>query len=435
MQRPTRCLPAVVILLALGAGAAWLFATGRLQVRWNRPGEAGDDPHAEEGGEGHSGEGHEGEGEGEGRIEDGKLVLSAEELEESRISTTAVAKGSVAVTLRVTGEVQIAENRVAHVTPRIPGTIRDISKNLGDAVEKGTVLCTVQSVELGEAKAAYVSSIAERTLAERNFNRWKELFEKGLKTQNELWIAESEFTRAKLRLDAAANKLRAMGVDPEEIEELGKTGDQTITNFYPLQSPMAGEILDRHATLGESVDVKDQIYLVADISEVWVLAALYEKDLGLIHDGMAGRVKSLAFPVEFPGQVTYVARRVDEKTRTVTLRLTVKNGPGGAANERFSLRPGMFVTVDLETARKDGVPTLPLSAVQEVGGQTVAFVRAVPPSGAGAAFEKRRVVLGIRDGEVAEVVEGVQVGDEVVTVNGYLLKSEFERSQIGGHAH
>jgi cobalt-zinc-cadmium efflux system membrane fusion protein len=95
----------------------------------------------------------------------------------------------------------------------------------------------------------------------------------------------------------------------------------------------------------------------------------------------------------------------------------------------------MFVTVDLETSRKDGVLTLPLSAVQEVGGQTVAFVRADPPGGSAAAFEKRRVVLGIRDGDIIEVVEGVEAGDEVVAVNGYLIKSEFERSQIGGHQH
>ncbi len=353
MKRLLRVLITVVVLLGL-AWVAVLFGIGRLQLRWNRPGEAGGDPHAGEAHEGLAGEGHEGEG--ASRIKEGKLVLTSDEFKESGISTKPVAKGSVAITLRATGEVQIAENRVAHVTPRISGTIRDISKNLGDRVEAGTILCTVQSVELGEAKAAYVASLAERTLAERNFTRWKELFEKGLKTQNELWTAESDFTRAKLRLDAAANKLRAMGATPAEVEELGKGGDEAITNYYPLLSPITGEVLDRHATLGESFEVKDQVYLIADISEVWVLAAIYEKDLGLVHDGMVGRIKSLAFQGEFQGQVTYVARRVDEKTRTVTLRLSVKNGPGGVTGERFGLRPGMFVTVDLETSRKDGVP-------------------------------------------------------------------------------
>ena len=431
MKRAFTLLITAAVLLGI-AGAAVLLGTGRLELRWNRPG-GGEHPQADGAEEGHAGEGHEGEG--ASRIEDGKLVLTAEEFQESGISTKPVARGSVAVTLRVTGEVQIAENRVAHVTPRIPGVIRDIQKNLGDAVEAGTVLCTVQSVDLGESKAAYVASLAERTLAERSFTRWKELFEKGLKTQNELWTAENDLTRSKLRVDAAANKLRAMGVTPGEVEELGKRGDEAITNYYPLLSPIAGVVLDRHATLGESVEVKDQVYLVADISEVWVLAALYEKDLGLVHGGMTGRVKSPAIRGEFQGQVTYVAQRVDEKTRTVTLRLTVKNGPGGGNGEGFALRPGMFVTVDLETSRKDGVLTLPLSAVQEVGGQTVAFVRAATPGGSAAAFEKRRVVLGIRDGDIIEVVEGVEAGDEVVAVNGYLIKSEFERSQIGGHQH
>lgn len=433
MGSPSKILVTFAALLGVIAVAV-LLVTGRIQVRWSRPGQTGEEPHAGESGENHSGEGHEGEG--VSRLVEGKLVLSADELEEAGISTEPVVKGSVAVTLRVTGEVQTAENRVAHVTPRIPGTLRDIYKNLGDAVTAGTVLATVQSVELGEAKAAYVASIAERTLAERNFDRWKQLFEKGLKTQNELWSAENDLTRARLRRDAAANKLRAMGVTPSEVEALGKGEDVEITNYYPLQSPIAGEILDRHATLGESVEVKDQVYLIADISEVWVLAAVYEKDLGLVRTGMVGRVKSPAFSGEFKGQVTYVAQKVDEKTRTVTLRLTVGNGPGGAAGERFALRPGMFVTVDLETSRKDGVPVLPGSALQEVGGRTVVFVRSDPPQGAAAAFEKRPVSLGIRHGTIVEVVDGVRLGEEVVTQNGYLLKSEFERSQIGeGHAH
>ena len=432
MKRARRLLFSVVVLLSV-AGVAVLLGTGRLQVRWSRPGGAGERPEAGGAHEAHFGEEHEGE-EGS-RIKEGKLVLTAEEFKESGITTRPVAKGSVAITLRATGEVQIAENRMAHVTPRNPGTIRDIHKNLGDTVEAGAVLCTIQSVELGEAKAAYVASLAERTLTERNFGRWKELFEKGLKTQNELWTAENELTRAKLHQDAAANKLRAMGATQAEVEDLRTRGDEAITNYYPLMSPIAGEVLDRHATLGESFEAKDQVYLIADISEVWILTAIYEKDLGLVRNGMVGRVKSLAFQGEFQGQVTYVAQRVDEKTRTVALRLAVKNGPAEGKGERFALRPGMFVTVDLETSRKDGVPTLPLSALQEVGGQTVAFVRTPPPDGSAAAFERRRVVLGIRDAQVAEVVDGVQVGEEVVTENGYLVKSEFERSQIGSHEH
>jgi len=455
-----RNLALLVLILAVGAGAA-LHLSGKLRVEWGGKQDAA--PHA---GHDHGGEGeHE---EGTSHIVDGKVVLDRDVVATAGILTAPVSRGSVAVSLTVTGEVQLAEDRVAHVTPRIPGAIREVHKTLGDEVAEGTPLATVESVDLGEARAAFVSAISERTLTERNYERWKELFEKGLKTQNELWAAENAFTRAKLNVEAGMGKLKALGIAREEIEELEKGGTSIITNRYQVRSPIAGSILDRHATLGENVEAKDQMFLVADLAEVWVQAAVYVKDLSAVRNGMRGSVKIQGLPERtFKGSVTYVGQRVDEKTRTAAIRIAIKNEPLSGTQERFALRPGMFATVDLETSRRDDVLVVPLPAIQTVAGETVVFVQDAsakaaaqgehdPPREAVAggheeshdghehetpqpgavAFERRVVALGGRDGVVAEVLKGVEVGEAVVVKNAYLLKSEFEKSRISeGHAH
>ncbi len=421
---------AAFLVAACAAGVLW--STGKLHVRWGEAEHgAGHDAHGDEAGE------HRGE---VSHVAGGKVTLDADVVKAAGIAIAPAVKGSVAASLRATGEVQFAEGRVAHVTSRVPGAIREVSKTLGDEVSAGTPLCTIESVELGEMRAKFVSALSERTLAERNYGRWKELFDKGLKTQNEFWSAENTFTRAKLDSEAAMGKLKALGVTDEEIAELEKGTAQSITNRYEVKSLIPGTVLERHATLGENIEPKDQIFLVADLSELWVEAAVYVKDLPQVRSGMPGVVRIQGFPdAAFKGSVRYVGQRVDEKTRTAPLWITIKNEPAKAVEGKYALRPGMFVTVDLELSRKEDVLVAPLAAVQTVAGETVVFVQGSPQAGApqqSVTFERRGVELGARDGEVAEVLKGLEAGELVVVGNAYLLKSELEKSRIGeGHAH
>lgn len=458
---------ALVALLALIA----LRLAGVVQIQW-RP------PQKNPGG-GHGGDGHGEHEEGKSHVKDGKIVLDEESLRAAAVKTSPAIVGSLAVALRVTGEIALSEDRLAHVTPRIPGAVRAVHRTLGDLVGPGDPLVTIESVELGEARASHVSAHAEVTLAKRSFERWKELFEKGLKTQNELWASESELTRAGIRHEGATGKLKALGIDDEE--HIAALDSRTLNNHYVVKSPLAGTVLERHATLGENVEGKDVLFLVADLSEVWVQAAVYEKDLARLRKGFEATVRTQAFPdAPFRGTVTYVGQRVDEKSRTVPLRVSVKNAPAKDSTEPFALRPGMFATVDIETSRREGVVLVPATAVQTVNGQTVVFVHAGgqdddhdpgdghdhgtkpakkdadhgpgdghdhgakpakkddpgAPATKGAVFEARRVVVGERSEDVVEIVKGLKPGEHVVIENAYLLKSELEKSRISeGHAH
>jgi cobalt-zinc-cadmium efflux system membrane fusion protein len=422
-----RNLAWLLLILVLGL-IAGLYLTGRGEVHWyggeTRP--LAERPAADKARE------------GQGHLHSGKVVLDEETLRSSGIRTAPVTAGAVAINLRLNGEVQLAEDRFAHVTPRLPGVVRVIHHTVGDAVSAGTPLCTLESVELGEARAAFVAAISETSLAERNYQRWRQLYKLGLKPQNEFWAAENQFTRARLSMEAAKNKLRALGLDTAEIEAIEEEGGRTVTNLYEVKSPITGTVLERHhVSLGEYLAPKDEIFLVADLSEVWVLAALYEKDLPAVRIGMRGVVHPQGFPeARFEGRVSYIGQQVEKKTRTVPLRLTVKNAPLPGSANPFALRPEMFTTIDLETSHKRGVPLIPLAAAQTVHGETVVFVPSALPEDVRAfdkqsvAFERRVVMLGMREGESVEVTQGLAAGEEVVVDNAYLLKSEFEKAKF-----
>jgi RND family efflux transporter MFP subunit len=439
-----------------------------------------------------------------GRIVGTSVIVDSAAARSMQIETAPAALGSITASLRVAGEVRLAEDRTAHVTPRIRGTIRTIAKNIGDALVQDEVLCTIDSTELGQAKAScslagaeaaiarrnvelwdelqsrllgtqsapfapsgwveldqawadHLSAVSESGLAERLYTHWKELNAKGLKTTTELWTAESDALKARLRiesaarrlavlgvvagnalarasvqLDAAKGSLRAMGLDEAEIAEVaaGASGSR-LDGRYSVRSPIPGFVLDRHATLGENVGPEDHAFLVGDLSVVWVQAFVHDRDVASVRVGMPAKVSVLGLPgAGFPGVIDLVGRIVDEKTRTLSVRVSVRSPA-----QELTLRPGMFATVDLETASRAGVLLVPVSAVVTVAGESVVFVR-TPPAQSGAvdttAYEKRVVETGLRNELSVEIVKGLAAGDAVVVTSTYLLKSEFERSRMEG---
>jgi cobalt-zinc-cadmium efflux system membrane fusion protein len=507
MKRSTLTLS--LALVALSGAGTFLLATGRL--RWGTPtSDAASRPAAGTSAEPGRPAGDEPAAEG-GHIVKGRIVLDDDARKAAGLRTVPAATGSVATTLTVNGEVGLADGRWARVTPRIAGVVRELRAQVCDTVAIGQPLATVESAELGEAVAAYVTARNEKVLATRNAERWKaldatgfetkagaegsvgwvdldqaladrdsataeralaerivgrakELFEKGLKNQSEVWTAEQDSSRAQLRvdaarrrlsvlgavaenerarasllLDAAAGKLRILGLGEPAIAALEQTGAAAATGTYEVKSPLAGIVLERNATLGESVDAKDPVFIVADLSTVWVRASLYPKDMALVREGQPATVRVHGFPTSaFLGRVLHVGLRVDEKTRTLDLRIEVPNGSSPCSVEGSPLRPGAFASADVELARSADVLVIPVSAVQTIDGEPVVFVQvAEPPTPTASAnatarttFERRAVELGARDAEHVEVKKGLALGDAVVVENAFLLKSEYERSKL-----
>ena len=421
---------ALIVLMIL------LFATGKL--RWSsREVHSSAESSSAEHGEA-----------AEKKVKGGKVVLDAEDFKASGVIVAAVQTSSVGETLEAPGEVQSIQTRLAQITPPIPGVVRAIHRLAGDPVTRGTALCTIESVELGAARAELESALAERDVTQRNYERWKQLYEKGLRSQTELWAEEADYNKARLRVEAAAARLRALGLDPDTSskDRLG------LNNRYELRSPLGGVVLQQQLTVGQNVEQKDVLFTVADLSVVWVTAAVYEKDLARLHRGMSAIIplqSQSSEPMSLEGRVEYVGQQTDSQTRTVSVRITVINRKEPGNGRGYVLRPGMFATVRFITARRPNTLALPADAVQDLNGQSIVFVqvgeaqnsqdRETNSAGKNGkkdegriyVFEPRVVTLGNSDGKFTEIVKGVQRGDQVVVHNAYLLKSELEKEKIG----
>lgn len=167
------------------------------------------------------------------------------------------------------------------------------------------------------------------------------------------------------------------------------------------------------------------MYRIADLRTVWVIASVYEKDIARVGKGQAASVTTKAYPDrKFRGRVTWVADTVDERTRTLKVRIEVDNGDR-------KLKPGMFIRADVVFGGRDKILMIPATAVRRQGGETIVFI-----DEGGGRFERRDVALGVGSNGVVEVRSGLKPGERVVAAGSFTLKSELEKEGFGGgHGH
>lgn len=419
----------------LVAGVAALLCAGLLGAATGcaERGAEGDGP-TENGAE-HVEERHEGH-------EEGVVALPPEKLAAVTIETAAVERRNLAALLETTGEVGYEEDRIAHVAPRVPGRVHRVPVSLGDEIRTGQVLAVLDSVELGQSKAAFLAARTRETLARQNFERERRLYEDRITSEREMLEARAEYEEAVSRRESAQETLRLYGIPGEDLETLAP-GDPGAS-LLPVHAPIDGRIVEKHAVLGELATPEDTLFTIADLGHVWIWIDVYERDLARVHPDDAVEVSVESFPDRvFSGEVTYLSPEVAAQTRTVRARIDVENP------ERL-LRPGMFATVrlvDPHTAEAPASLVVPDGAVVRRDGRTLVFLPASHPEGPegspgpedepmGGRFEPRTVELGRQEAGWVEVLSGLEAGEEVVTRGAFFLESELAREELGGgHSH
>lgn len=336
------------------------------------------------------------------------------------IATSPAVERPLSRTLEAPGEVGYDETRLVHVKPRLGGVIREVFVRTGDAVTASQVLAVIDSAELGTVKAEYLAALPAVELWEQTIGRQRQLKEKDLVAQKDLLASEAELRRARAALLAAEQRLRNFGLTDADLA--GVQGEAPAArNRYSLVTPLAGTVVRRSAAPGESVGPESALFLVADLTRVWVHLDVYEKDLRSVAAGQAVRfqVPGLA-PAEFSGKVISIDSQVDEHTRTVRVRAEVENTGG-------LLRANMFGTGRLEVGPPRTSLLVPREAVQWEGSSFVIFVRKNA-----AEYEPRRVLKGERVEDQVELVWApLAPGDQVVTTGSFLLKTEIMKGSIG----
>ena len=386
--------------------------------------EAGHDKHDDHDERGHDKhDDHDEEGH-----QDSVIRLDPAAAEASGVRVAAAGLRPLLPQLRTTGRVAFNENQLAHVGPRSEGRVAEVKADLGARLEAGQVVAILDSVELGRARADFLGARAELHVAEAALAREEALLAEKITSQAEVLAAQAAFEQSRARSSAAAETLRVLGLTTREIDALD-FGDGT-PGRVALRAPFAGTLVERHLQRGEFVSPDKTLFTVADLSSLWIWIDVYERDLSRVHLEDEARVTVDAWPGRsWTGTVTYLRDTVDPDSRTVRARIEVAN-PDGA------LRPEMFAAVQLSDPHHDDaeapeVLAVPDEAVQRGASGSVVYVQ----TGAGV-YEQRDVRLGHRSGGFAEVLSGLQPGEQVVVAGSFLLKTEASRESLGGgHSH
>lgn len=374
-----------------------------------------------EGGHKEAGE-HKEEKEGhEGHDESGSVKMTAEVQKQNGVVVAAAKKQRLAGSISATGKVEANADRIAHVSPRISGKIVSVKASLGDSVAAGQSLATLDSVELGEALSRYHQSKTKLALFQSNMDRVKNLVEKKIAARKDILQAETDYKTAQTELHTDEERLTLYGVSVADLK-----GDNHRKPHLPVRSPISGTITEKHAIVGELADPSKSLYTVADLSNVWVMVDINEKDLAKVRKGQGAIVTVGAFPDQkLRGRITYIADLVDEATRTVKARVEVAN-PGR------KLKPEMFATVELALAA-DAPPVLavPEDALQDLDGKKVVFVAEND-----AEFTARQVQAGRLAGGLVEIVSGLKEGERYAVKGSFILKSEVKKGEVvDEHGH
>lgn len=415
MRRDLRNALLIVLLIsATGCGGAGSERTGDAH---GNAGEALDEHGAEE-------------------REAGVVELSEKELASIALVTVPVECRLLWPQLETTGEVGYEEDRIAHVAPRVPGRVQRVPISLGDEVRRGQLLAVLDSVELGQAKAAFFAARTREELARQNSERERRLYEDRITSEREMLEARAVYEEAVSIRRSSQETLRLYGIPAEELEAL-EPGDPG-SSLLPVHAPIAGRVVEKHATLGELATPESTLFTIGDLGHVWIWIDVYERDLARVHLDDDVQVEVESFPGRaFSGEVTYLSPEVAPETRTVRARIDVDN------RERL-LRPGMFANVRLVDHHVEAAATavaIPENALVRHGGKTLAFVPSLEAGRehdehAAARFEARPVTLGRQEGGWVEVLSGVETGERVVTEGTFFLESELAREELGGgHRH
>jgi membrane fusion protein, heavy metal efflux system len=348
------------------------------------------------------------------------LTLAPEQAQRAgiKIETVGEHTSGEASGQQTTGVVQANAYRETPVMSLVGGIVRSVWPELGQNVSKGQTVAVVSSNDLADSQSKYLAAIAELEEHHKHHARTEKLVAIGAASREELELAASKLKAAESELANLRQRLLLLGLSSQLVSALRSTSQ--VSSEVSLPAPASGTVTSRTVNSGEVIEANKELLRVTDLSSVWVVAQVYEKDLGKVHIGSGASITTDAYPGRvFRGQVSYVDPKVDPQTRTAQARVEL-------ANPRQQLKIGMYVNVAFAALAATGstVPVVPVAAVQNLGNRQVVFVATSDSS----VFAMRGVRLGSESNGYYPVLEGLSVGDRIVTEGSFMLRAEWLKS-------
>ncbi len=384
----------------------------------------GDEDHADEHGDKHDEDGDE-HGHDEPAGED-RVSLSPVQAREAGIVVGVAKKTQAGQWLSLPAEIRFDADRIANVAPQVNGVISELYGSEGDEVEKGDKLALLSSRELAGLKADYRSAMGAERLARADLAREEKLWAEKITSEADLLTARAALHAANAERESAENKLHAVGIGHEVIDDLKSARDGALSEFT-VTAPIAGVIVRRPVTLGETVVAGESggtpMFTIVDDSVVWADIAVFKQDLSKVRKGASVTLKDDDGTLLASGEISFISPIIDETSRTATARVVVDNADG-------QLRPGQFVTADIALGNGAAILRVPKQAVQLVEGQNVVFI----PQGDG--YVPLPVVTGEESNGYVAIRSGLDEGQSFVAQGAFTLKAQLEKAAFGdGHSH
>ncbi|HET7060574.1 MAG TPA: efflux RND transporter periplasmic adaptor subunit [Nitrosospira sp.] len=315
----------------------------------------------------------------------------------------------------VAAKIVYDESHTVRVFSPIAGRVTGAIAPTGTALRAGEVLVELDSPELGQAQAIYSDALADLNLAERAYQRTKELVDNGIVPRKELDQAEDALSHAHSESERARLKLANLGVRSRRTD-----------NRFVLHAPISGTVTERNINPGMEVraDLTAPLFVISRLDQLWVQMDIFEKDIGLIHVGEKVLLHVPAYPDKtFTANVSYISQIVDENTRAIKVRCILPNPD-------FRLLPAMYASAEVQSDPGDLAIVVPLTALFTEDESEWVYINIGNNH-----YQKRHVKVGLRPKDRAVILEGVKPGERVVVKGALLLRIEQDNeAQSGEHA-
>ncbi|HKQ47525.1 MAG TPA: efflux RND transporter periplasmic adaptor subunit [Phycisphaerae bacterium] len=359
---------------------------------------------------------------------EGRVTLTTQMVKEAGIEIQTAGPATIKSSLGLPGQIALNTNRLAHVVPRLAGVTTSVNKNLGDHVKAGEVLASIESREFAEATSEYVEAVHKHEYAQLAFVRTVELWKQKITPDQEYHTTRHALEESEIAKQVAAQKLLSLGLSREDLELLAKEPGGEVVPFkvrsplpvglltrFDIKAPIDGQIIEKHITLGEAVKADADVFMIADLSSVWVEIMVYADDVSRVSAGQSVIIRSKSVGREATGRIWYVSPIVGEETRSAKAIVDLPNSDG-------VWRPGLFVSAET-LGNETNVPiAVSVDAIQTLRDWSVVFVNY------GDIFEARPLELGRRDSQWVEVLSGLSPGERYAAKNSFILKADVGKS-------
>lgn len=316
-------------------------------------------------------------------------------------------------TLRVPGRVEVDEQRVARVGSSVTGRITDLEATVGQEVKRGQVLATITSTELSATQLDFLKSYSQKLLAERAAQRAQQLLDADVIGVAELQRRQSELSQTEAEVSAARDQLKVLGMPEKAILQLAAT--RRVNSISQVVSSISGTVIERRVTTGQVVQPADTMFVIADLSTVWLVADIPEQRAELVRIGETAEAEIAALPGRrIGGTIAFVAATVNPETRTVKVRMDLPNGDR-------QYKPAMLASV-LIKGKPQKARAIPGSAVVREENKDFVFVKTGP-----AEFVLRQVALGAEHDGMRVIVGGLREDEKIVLDGAFQLNVERQR--------